>query len=158
MNALYYVTFTTAVLVASFILFKGFNTTNAVNTISLITGFITIFLGVFLLDMSRKNPDGHQLLPGGEGLPTDGLSALQTRYSMQSQRSLDHRRSMSNGSIVFSPRLPRSDRDGLMQSYDAENQQFGLTDLVEGGEEGIRRAPNGKSAQINGNHVSKPNR
>ncbi|KAG9948457.1 DUF803-domain-containing protein, partial [Aureobasidium melanogenum] len=40
-NPLYYVTFTTCTLVASFILFQGFNTSDAVNTISLLCGFLT---------------------------------------------------------------------------------------------------------------------
>lgn len=53
-NPLYYVTFTTFTLIASFILFQGFNTTSTVNTISLLIGFLVIFSGVFLLNMSRK--------------------------------------------------------------------------------------------------------
>lgn len=57
-NPLYYVTFTTCTLVASFILFKGFNTTSAVNVISLLIGFLVIFSGVYLLNISRKEHGG----------------------------------------------------------------------------------------------------
>ncbi|RKP31536.1 DUF803-domain-containing protein [Metschnikowia bicuspidata] len=56
-NPLYYVTFTTFTLAASFILFQGFNTTSAVNIISLLIGFLIIFSGVYLLNISRSNED-----------------------------------------------------------------------------------------------------
>jgi len=110
-NPLYYVTFTTFTLLASFILFSGFNTTDAVNTISLLAGFLTIFTGVYLLNLSREDPDGanlgiHNADTRGkyaevDGIPTDPLGALQTRMSMQARRSGEmdprerHRRSSS---------------------------------------------------------------
>jgi drug/metabolite transporter (DMT)-like permease len=97
-NPLYYVTFTTCTLCASFILFKGFNTTNAVNTISLICGFLIIFSGVYLLNISRADPDGKSLLVSKslEGIPMDNtVAGLQTRRSIQLQRSSYHRRSDS---------------------------------------------------------------
>lgn len=53
-NPLYYVTFTTFTLAASFILFKGFNTSSAVDIISLLIGFLIIFSGVYLLNISRS--------------------------------------------------------------------------------------------------------
>lgn len=55
-NPMYYVGFSSATIVASLILFQGFNTTDATNTISLIAGFIVTFLGVHLLNISRA-PD-----------------------------------------------------------------------------------------------------
>lgn len=58
-NPLYYVTFTTFTLAASFILFQGFNTTSAVNIISLLIGFLIIFSGVYLLNISRSTEDNH---------------------------------------------------------------------------------------------------
>jgi hypothetical protein len=125
-NPLYYVTFTTATLCASFILFGGFNTADAVNTLSLLSGFLVIFTGVYLLNLSRGDPDGHQLLNGHiqDGVATDLVSSIQTRRSMQSRRSLDHRLSI-NGSA-------RNDRDGLIRAYDEEaNGGFGLEDLGE---------------------------
>ncbi|KAJ7483630.1 DUF803-domain-containing protein [Mycena latifolia] len=51
-NPIYYVGFCTATIVASLILFKGFNTTSASNTISLLSGFIVTFLGVHILNLA----------------------------------------------------------------------------------------------------------
>jgi len=135
-NPLYYVTFTTATLCASFILFRGFNTSDAVNTISLLCGFLIIFSGVYLLNLSRGDPDGHKLLKGkaleDDAVPTDPLASFSTRRSMQARRSFDpHRRSSS---LTFSPGGPRhvsGESAGLMHSYDVEHNAFGLTDLVE---------------------------
>lgn len=139
-NPLYYVTFTTATLCASFILFKGFNTTDAVNTISLLCGFLIIFTGVYLLNLSRADPDGLGMMNGrvleDDGIPTDPVSGLQSRRSMQARRSFDpHRRSSS---LTFSPggvRHGGTESAGLMHNYDVEHSAFGLTDLVEDPEE-----------------------
>ena len=122
MNPIYYVTFTTAVLCASFILFQGFNTADTVNTISLICGFLIIFSGVYLLNLSRMDPTGHQLLREDTGIPTDGIASV-GRLSMQSRRSVDHRRSLSNGSISYpgTPRGGRGDQEHLMHGYDIES-------------------------------------
>ncbi|KAH3668204.1 hypothetical protein OGAPHI_001958 [Ogataea philodendri] len=91
-NPLYYVTFTTATLCASFILFRGFNTTSSVNIISLICGFLIIFSGVYLLDISRHGSDSEELFATNkEGLSdiplNSDLSAYQFRRSMQLNRS-----------------------------------------------------------------------
>ncbi|KAJ5578560.1 DUF803-domain-containing protein [Penicillium hispanicum] len=131
-NPLYYVTFTTATICASFILFKGFNTTDAVSTISLLCGFLVIFTGVYLLNLSRHDPDGRNLVNSkidDEGVPTDGIAGYQTRRSMQSRRSTDpHRRSSSSIAYLNG----HGDREGLIHSYDLENNQaIGLSDLVE---------------------------
>lgn len=127
MNPLYYVTFTTATLCASFILFKGFNTTDAVNTISLLCGFLVIFAGVYLLNLSRHDPDGRNMVIAkfeNEGVPTDGIASYQTRRSMQS------RRSRSSSSIAYLN--GHGDREGLIHSYDVENSPaIGLEDLAE---------------------------
>lgn len=70
-NPMYYVGFSTATIIASLILFRGFNTSDYVNIVSLIAGFIITFLGVHLLNLSRKpepRPSGestHTLLEGG---------------------------------------------------------------------------------------------
>ena len=127
-NPLYYVTFTTATLCASFILFRGFNTTDAVNTISLLSGFLVIFTGVYLLNLSRGDPDGHKLLNGhiAEGVPTDGITGLQTRRSMQTRRSGENGR-WSVGSANFS-RL--DERGRLMQHSEEQNIGMNLDDLA----------------------------
>jgi hypothetical protein len=51
---MYYVGFSTATILASALLFRGFNTTDPTNTVSLIAGFIVTFLGVHLLNASRQ--------------------------------------------------------------------------------------------------------
>ena len=93
---------------------------------------------MYLLNLSRGDPDGHRLLngklPEDDGIPTDPLASLQTRLSMQARRSMDrHRRSSS---ITFSPggahrRHASHENTGLMHNYDVEQSAFGLTDLVE---------------------------
>ncbi|KAF7880903.1 uncharacterized protein EAF02_006794 [Botrytis sinoallii] len=148
-NPLYYVTFTTATLTASFILYGGFNTSDAVNTISLLCGFLVIFTGVYLLNVSRTDPEGNKMVSGTDGIATDPLSGLSTRRSMQARRSNDpHRMSMgSNG-------YGRGDREGLIHAYDEEeNAGFGLADLADDSDDDSLppRAMNGK---ING-HSSK---
>ncbi|RKP35921.1 magnesium transporter [Dimargaris cristalligena] len=47
---IYYVFFTTATIVASITLFRGFTKTDTVDITSLICGFLIIFIGVFLLN------------------------------------------------------------------------------------------------------------
>ncbi|KAM3503215.1 hypothetical protein MY10362_004341 [Beauveria mimosiformis] len=142
-NPLYYVTFTTATLCASFILFSGFNTTDPVNTVSLLCGFLIIFTGVYLLNLSRGDPNGQKLVgshSGYDATPTDIVSSFQTRRSMQARRSGDPSRH-SIGSA-------HGDRDGLIRAYDEEEAAgFGLTDLAEESEDEGSRRPNGRTSQ-----------
>ncbi|KAG0951279.1 hypothetical protein G6F57_000618 [Rhizopus arrhizus] len=56
-NPIYFVCFTTATIVASAILFQGFNTDNPVNIASLLCGFIIIFIGIYFLNSTTKNHD-----------------------------------------------------------------------------------------------------
>ncbi|KAI0014018.1 DUF803-domain-containing protein [Xylariaceae sp. FL0662B] len=139
-NPLYYVTFTTATLCASFILFSGFNTTDVVNTLSLLCGFLITFTGVYLLNLSRRDPNGTKMLAGRgtDTTGTDMISSLQTRLSIQARRSQDPRLSIGSRG--------HSDREGLMQAYDEEQAtgQFGLTDLADDSEdESSRRGRSG---------------
>ncbi|KAJ7748215.1 magnesium transporter NIPA-domain-containing protein [Mycena maculata] len=67
-NPMYYVGFCTATIVASLILFKGFNTTNATNTVSLLCGFIVTFLGVHVLNLSMLEESAAK----GEGIVLEG--------------------------------------------------------------------------------------
>lgn len=120
-NPLYYVTFTTCTLAASFILFQGFNTSSAVDVISLICGFLIIFTGVYLLNISKTDPDGSNLMPGRalDGIPMDnGVASLQTRRSAQFARNSLHRRSESL----------RQHEVRLVNDYD-EEQSLGMTRL-----------------------------
>ena len=201
-NPLYYVTFTTFTLIASFILFRGFNTNDPVNTISLLCGFLTIFTGVYLLNLSREDPDGvstgihrHRRISNSsddidegrgkyfevDGIPTDGLGAIQTRLSIQARRSMEdegrHRRSSSwslrspiTGSFPLSTttaskqgsqnQRPSEQQHHLMHSYDAETQ--GLSDLAEDSDEdsaggGQRRSPRTGGLMPNGREKQKDN-
>ncbi|EGG02544.1 uncharacterized protein MELLADRAFT_49802, partial [Melampsora larici-populina 98AG31] len=60
-NPIYYVCFSTATILASLILFRGMGTQDAINTLSLIMGFVVTFLGVYLLNVSRYDPSGTSL-------------------------------------------------------------------------------------------------
>ena len=82
---MYYVGFSTATIVASVILFQGFNTDDPANSISLLAGFITTFLGVHLLEISRK-PDPTAAGPGHSALET-GL--MNPRLSIHGRMSID---------------------------------------------------------------------
>jgi len=80
-NPLYYVCFSTATIVASLILFQGLNTDNPVNSISLLVGFIITFIGMHLLELSRKPAvSGHNALEHG---------ILNPRLSLQGRTSID---------------------------------------------------------------------
>ncbi|KAL7627096.1 hypothetical protein AAE478_003872 [Parahypoxylon ruwenzoriense] len=149
-NPLYYVTFTTATLCASFILFSGFNTTDVVNTISLLCGFLVTFTGVYLLNLSRRDPDGTRMLAGRgtDVAGTDMISSIQTRLSMQARRSTNSRLSVGS-------RGP-SDRDGLMRAYDLEQAagEYGLNDLTEDSDDESPSSRNGARLQTPKGHES----
>ncbi|KAK6204266.1 magnesium transporter NIPA-domain-containing protein [Scheffersomyces amazonensis] len=91
-NPLYYVTFTTFTLLASFILFRGFNTSSAIDIISLLIGFLIIFSGVYLLNIARTDSDGKSRELFGvhndkDMAPLDnGVGGLSIRRSMQISR------------------------------------------------------------------------
>ncbi|KZV87579.1 DUF803-domain-containing protein [Exidia glandulosa HHB12029] len=52
-NPIYYVMFSSATIVASLLLFQGFNTTDGSSILSLLAGFVTTFIGVHLLNYER---------------------------------------------------------------------------------------------------------
>ncbi|GAA96286.1 uncharacterized protein L969DRAFT_42892 [Mixia osmundae IAM 14324] len=110
-NPIYYVCFSTATIVASLILFRGFNTSGGVNTVSLLCGFLVIFSGVYLLNLSRSDPDGtangrqipngprHSLLENGV-MPRMSLSGRQ--LSSDGSMPLQHASRNQRGSITES--------------------------------------------------------
>ncbi|KAE8538985.1 hypothetical protein D1P53_005355 [Cryptococcus gattii VGV] len=83
-NPIYYVFFTTATIIASAILFSGFNTPGGVNTISLICGFLIIFMGVFLLNTSREPEQIHHPTSLESGLMNPRMSMSGGRISVES--------------------------------------------------------------------------
>lgn len=108
------------------------------NTISLLCGFLVIFSGVYLLNLSRDDPDGNRSLGNTftDAPPTDGISGFPTRRSLQSRRSMDSAGFRSpflganNGS-----RQNLAERRAMMHDYDVENQ-FELGDLADDSDEG----------------------
>ncbi|KAJ1667712.1 hypothetical protein IW140_001230 [Coemansia sp. RSA 1813] len=81
---IYYVFFTSATILASVALFQGFTDSTNKEMASLFCGFITIFIGVFLLNSTKSNNDGatgnngqHQPLPTEE--PGRRLSTFSSR-------------------------------------------------------------------------------
>jgi magnesium transporter len=71
-SPIYYVTFTTAVLTASFVLFQGFNATDGIKTTSLLCGFFVIFSGVYLLNFPENRLDARRSYNRVENGDTDG--------------------------------------------------------------------------------------
>ncbi|KAF8217684.1 magnesium transporter NIPA-domain-containing protein [Mycena galopus ATCC 62051] len=74
-NPMYYVGFSSATIVASLILFEGFNTTSATNTVSLLCGFIVTFLGVHILNLSMLEESAQALEDQG-GVSLEGRLSL----------------------------------------------------------------------------------
>ena len=110
---------------------------------------MVIFAGVYLLNLSRGDANGQKFLrvKDEDGIPTDGITGLQTRASMQTRRSGEGRRT-SSGSVGF---ISRGDREGLIHSYEDENGGFGLTDLTEDSEEDYETPRSGVNGRINHN-------
>jgi len=137
-NPIYYVTFTTATLTASFILFKGFNTTDAVNTISLLSGFLVIFSGVYLLNFSRTDPHGFSVIDRDMEFPLEnGIAA-----AIQGRRSLQGRR--SNGDVRRSSLMANSKRlqeRSLLQAFDEDELELGLDRMSEEEDDSVETAP-----------------
>jgi len=141
-NPIYYVGFSTATIVASLILFQGFNTTDGTNTASLIAGFLVTFLGVHLLNLSRKPdvpPAGH--LPMENGLMNPRMS-MSGRLSLDGWNPVDYRPDglsvpLSAGHGRRSS-LYRAQTSALHNAFNDEEEAVALTALhnVEEEEEG----------------------
>ncbi|KAF8329425.1 magnesium transporter NIPA-domain-containing protein [Cantharellus anzutake] len=113
-NPIYYVGFSSATIIASLILFRGFNTSDHVNIVSLIAGFIVTFLGVHLLNLSRK-PDPPPLGESGHTLLEGGL--MNPRVSVTARLSVDSNWS-AHGGPPWSAGHGR--RSSLYRSQDAQ--------------------------------------
>ncbi|CAK5272571.1 unnamed protein product [Mycena citricolor] len=134
-NPMYYVGFCSATIVASLILFEGFNTTDASNTFSLLCGFIVTFLGVHILNLSMLEEsaqaveEGREDAAGFEGrLSLDGWHGIQrdghNGMGLPSPRGLGHARRSS---------LYRNPAATLFNAYDPAGgaDHVGLQDLRE---------------------------
>ena len=118
-SPIYYVTFTTAVLTASFILFQGFNMTNPIETARLLCGFMIIFFGVYMLNFPSKDVESYefQVLTGSTVPVPDSPGLARTRFSTQGLR-------------------PSSDASRQIHPYDEENDVNARRSLVRPSEEG----------------------
>ena len=102
MNPIYYVGFSTATLVASLIMFQGFNTDDPAKSVSLLAGFLITFLGVHLLEISRK-----PALEAAHSALESGL--MNPRLSIGGRMSIDGWNGAGNtpiGGSVSSSSLP----------------------------------------------------
>ena len=91
--------------------------------------------------MSRDDPEGTKNAGSKfeDGVPTDGLTGMQTRRSMQLRRSMEGHYRSSSGSIS----LARAESGRLMHDYHTENGRYNLDDLAEDSE-GDSDGKNGK--------------
>jgi len=121
---IYYVFFTTATIIASVVLFQGFNEASAVDIMSLFCGFFTIFIGVFLLNSTRK-----------ERRVSTVLGRIPTAVGVQGRRkSTMSRRHQASSSLsgLAVPIRPQTLEEEEEEVEDMLSKQVGVP-----GEEGI---------------------
>lgn len=116
---MYYVGFSTATILASALLFRGFNTTDPTNTVSLLAGFIVIFLGVHLLNASRhaQAQAAHPGLPDEEDVawanpPASAGGGGHTRRSSSLYRFDPDLPVRGDGSVPLAEVREESDEEG----------------------------------------------
>ncbi len=118
-SPIYYVSFTTAVLTASFVLFQGFNMTNPIETARLLCGFLIIFFGVYLLNFPSKDmKDSYEFQTLASAALPDSPGLVRTRLSMQSPR-------------------PSGDASIQMHSFEEEDSGSTRRSLVRRSEDGV---------------------
>ncbi|KAM6492615.1 Magnesium transporter NIPA domain containing protein [Amanita muscaria] len=128
-NPMYYVGFSSATAVASLILFQGFNSTDGSKSASLLCGFVVTFLGVHLLNFSRRlDPPGIQ----NELIPP--------RLSITGRMSLEGWNGAADGTASGSPTARRAHARRNSGSY-----RNPVTTLFHAYEEGLERTPAGDS-------------
>ncbi|KAJ7154615.1 magnesium transporter NIPA-domain-containing protein [Mycena filopes] len=130
-NPMYYVGFCSATIVASLILFEGFNTTDATNTVSLISGFIVTFLGVHILNLSMLEESAQAIEDARVGVTLEGRLSLDGWHGIQ-RNSI----SLSNGGLP-SPRHAR--RASLLRTPSAALFNAGVFDAEVGESVGLSR-------------------
>ncbi|KAJ3755957.1 DUF803-domain-containing protein [Lentinula raphanica] len=161
-NPMYYVGFTSATIVASLILFQGFNTDNATAAVSLLCGFAVTFIGVHVLDISRRANDEFEeeqedllvqplrsSVPGESGffLPRQSLSDRTSldrwdgRNPIAGRTNPSHHRRTSSASLFDNDLIQGNSRNGerLPLAGLREEDEWEM----DGGER-IRRLPSGR--------------
>ncbi|KAI0075952.1 DUF803-domain-containing protein [Panus rudis PR-1116 ss-1] len=132
-NPLYYVGFSTCTLIASIILFQGFNTDEPGKSVSLLAGFIITFIGVHLLEISRK-PAGHAAAAANGHSALEG-GLMNPRLSIQGRMSIDGWNGAAGTSLGGSQHVRRASghrRETLFNAYEGDE----LEDVV-----GLERLP-----------------
>ncbi|KAJ2465236.1 hypothetical protein EV174_006690, partial [Coemansia sp. RSA 2320] len=111
---IYYVFFTSATIVASVALFQGFTDSTNKELASLLCGFVTIFIGVFLLNSTKSggpNSPCSSAITGHQPLPTDDPAGRLSSYSARSGS-----RRLSHGAAAFDI-SDFEDADGVHESF-----------------------------------------
>jgi len=141
-NALYYVAFTTCTLSASFILFGGMNTSDAINTLSLLGGFLAMLAGVYLLTMFRPDMKGKASLGdhASNCSSIDDLIRGSQRQILAPWRK--HRRS------ICSISSGGGDREGLLGSGGDGGSEVELSSLNELGKMTARMGSGGTNDEL----------
>ncbi|KAI0777355.1 magnesium transporter NIPA-domain-containing protein [Trametes elegans] len=148
-NPMYYVGFSTATIVASVILFQGFNTDDPANSVSLLTGFVTTFLGVHLLEISRK-PDPAAVPHAHHSALESGL--MHPRLSIHGRMSIDGWNGAAGTPIGGShPGVPFSPAHGRRSSL-YRNQSQTLFNAFEDDEEYTDGEPRARGVGLNTLH------
>ncbi|KAF7291932.1 hypothetical protein MIND_01218700 [Mycena indigotica] len=120
-NPMYYVGFCSCTIVASLILFEGFNTSDATNTISLVCGFVVTFVGVHILNLSMLEGAAEAVEEGRGGLTLEGRLSLDGWHGVRRDSI-----GMGVGMALPSPRhvrrssLYRNQPGMLFSPYEAE--------------------------------------
>jgi hypothetical protein len=120
-SPIYYVTFTTAVLTASFVLFQGFHITNYIQTTRLLCGFLIIFLGVYTLNFPSKDLDSPEFemltsgsVPDSPGFATFSMQGL--RPSGETNRQSHSYGGEVDGYVLQNLTQRSEDRDVVVES------------------------------------------
>ncbi|KDN46272.1 DUF803-domain-containing protein [Tilletiaria anomala UBC 951] len=150
-NPIYYVMFTTSTIFASFLLFQGFNTEGAAPAMSLLCGFVVIFLGVYLLNLNRLvdpvTQQSRMSLVTGEGVPAGRASEHRDRFLHGENGMFHPRMSMSQQRTGGYGQLPMHSGIGL----DGRGSRRGSL-FINRGYDAVG-APHGRQASSNGSSV-----
>lgn len=86
---MYYVGFTTCTLSASFIFYKGLNTSDFTSIASLLCGFLLNFMGITLLTLSKTAAGDHYRLAPPHDLRSASVELLSSRYEHARSSSVE---------------------------------------------------------------------
>ncbi|KAJ7249447.1 magnesium transporter NIPA-domain-containing protein [Mycena rebaudengoi] len=135
-----------ATIVASLILFEGFDTTDATNTFSLVCGFIVTFLGVHVLNLSMLEESAIQ----ADDLETGGGVTLEGRLSIDGWHGIRR-------DPPLTPRSAHGRRSSLYRAQDhASGENVGLSRLREEDDGQALRAPVVENGRVGRSPIGSP--